>query len=444
MPASSKNNLSAADKTPSQSSNSFLEGFGDRKSAENVGQPVALLTDAELEKKLLALDETSDQLETLRARVAADPHLAEDRQILAQRDRLIGELNQGLAVLEKEMGQAREARPQAAVPQWLTGELLMLAGGEPDKILPYLQRAAAGELDRPRLFASLARAQLEANQFDQAYTSASKALAGAPRDRYSWMTFTRVAFSVERFSEVVEKLEQAFGSQLPDWAGRTRSDAQQLLARWEREQQFRQAEARANDLPRVRLTIEHRRFARAPDGRPLNTVESTGREEVMLELFAGQAPATVSNFLSLVEKKFYDGTRFHLAEPAALVTGGDPNSKKPDASQDGTGGPGYVIPDEFNLPAARDHFRGSLSMVNTGPQTAGSQFFITLMPKPGMNGHFTVFGRVIEGQGTIDRITPGRTNPDVGRYGKIVPGDLLVRAEILRRRPAAGSKQAEK
>jgi cyclophilin family peptidyl-prolyl cis-trans isomerase len=438
-PAPSSSNPSTpsnpADQTGSRSSNSFLESFGDRKSQAGASKPGGIFTDSELEKKLLALDEASDQLETLRSRVAATPALAQDRRTGADRDRLIAELNQGLATLEKELARAREARPQDAVPQWLTGELLMLAGGEPEKILAYLERAAAGGLNRPRLLASLARAQLEANQFDQACTSAARALQATPRDRYAWMTFTRVAFSVEKFAEVKEQLDRAFGDQLPDWAARTQRDAVELLVRWQREQGFRQADARKNDLPRVRFTIEHRRFARGPDGQPLNSVESTGREEAVVELFEDQAPATVANFLDLVEKKSYDGTRFHLAEAAALVTGGDTNSRNADPSQDGAGGPGYVIPDEFNSANARDHFRGSLSMVNTGPHTAGSQFFITLVPKPGMNGHFTVFGRVIEGQGAIDRITPGRTTREVGRYGKIVPGDLLVRAKVIRKRP---------
>jgi cyclophilin family peptidyl-prolyl cis-trans isomerase/tetratricopeptide (TPR) repeat protein len=419
----------------SRSSSSFLESFGDRKSEAGASEPAGTATDQELEKNLLALDEAGDRLEALRSAVAANPELAQDKETLAERDRLIAELNQGLAMLEKRLARAREARPGDLVPQWLTGELLMLAGGEPDRALPYLERAAAGGLDRPRLTASLARAQLDMNRFDQAYASAAKALEASPRDRYVWMTFTRVAFSNEKFARVLEQLDSAFGGQLPDWAARARRDAAQLLSRWQREQTFRQAAARADDLPRVRLTIEHRHFARGADGQPLNTVQTAGREQVVVELFEDQAPVTVANFLDLVEKKFYDGTRFHLAEAATLVTGGDPNSRSADPSQDGAGGPGYLIPDEFDLPTARDHFRGSLSMVNTGPQTAGSQFFITLAPRPGMNGHFTVFGRVVEGQAAVDHITPGRTTPEVGRYGKTIPGDLLVRAEVLRKRP---------
>src|SRR5439155_9104788 len=185
------------------------------------------------------------------------------------------------------------------------------------------------------------------------------ALDRSPQDSYVWSTFTRVAFSLEEFETVLKQVDSAFGDQVPDWARRTRRDAVELLARWQREQRLRAAEARADDLPRVRFTIEHRRFARTPDGQPLTTVESTGREEVVFELFEDQAPATVANFLTLAERKFYDGTRFHLAESAAVVAGGDPNSRNADPSRDGAGGPGYIVPDEFDSPASRDHFRRS-------------------------------------------------------------------------------------
>ena len=74
-------------------------------------------------------------------------------------------------------------------------------------------------------------------------------------------------------------------------------------------------------------------------------------------------------------------------------------------------------------------------MVETGPHTASSQFFIALVPGPEFNGHFTAFGRVIRGQEVVDRITPGRTNLKVGKFGKAIPGDLLVRAQVIRKRP---------
>jgi cyclophilin family peptidyl-prolyl cis-trans isomerase len=208
-----------------------------------------------------------------------------------------------------------------------------------------------------------------------------------------------------------------------------------LQLKWQAEQKLRHAEEQANDLPRVKLLIEHRRFAKDASGQPLTTVERTGRGEVILELFENEAPETVANFIDLVSRRFYDGTSFHLVLPATLVQGGDPNTKNNDPADDGAGGPGYFIADEFKSPKARHHFRGSVSMVNTGPGTSGSQFFFTLTPQPEMDGHFTVFGRVLQGQDVLDQLTPGRTTRELGHYGRIIPGDLLIRAEVLRKRP---------
>jgi cyclophilin family peptidyl-prolyl cis-trans isomerase len=276
----------------------------------------------------------------------------------------------------------------------------------------------------------------ESNLADEAFRYAAKALDVDGRDRYAWDAFIQAAYTLDRFGEAAARLDEVFGDHKPAWAETLWKDTVAWRTRWQAEQKQRRAEAKANDLPRVRLIIEHRRFARDARGVALTTVESTGRGEVIVELFEDQAPATVANFLNLVSQNFYDGTRFHAAEPANLVAGGDPNSKGADPLKDGGGGPGYVIPDEFDRADARGHFRGALGMGNNArPGTAGSQFYITFAPNKEMDGHFTVFGRVIEGQEVIDRITLGRTNPRVGRFGNIVPGDLLVRAEIVRKRP---------
>jgi cyclophilin family peptidyl-prolyl cis-trans isomerase len=120
--------------------------------------------------------------------------------------------------------------------------------------------------------------------------------------------------------------------------------------------------------------------------------------------------------------------------PATMVAGGDPNTRNDDPDDDGLGGPGYVIADEYKAKTARNHFRGSISMVRTPQRSAGSQFFFRLSPAPEMDGKFTVFGRIIEGQDVADRITRGRTTRQVGPFGRIIPGDLLVRAEVLRKR----------
>jgi cyclophilin family peptidyl-prolyl cis-trans isomerase len=92
-----------------------------------------------------------------------------------------------------------------------------------------------------------------------------------------------------------------------------------------------------------------------------------------------------------------------------------------------------VIPDEFRLPGARLHFRGSVAMVESAAHTAGSQFFIELVPHPEMNHHLTVFGRVVRGQEGVDRVTSGRTNQRFGQFGKTIPGDVLVQAVVIRK-----------
>jgi peptidyl-prolyl cis-trans isomerase B (cyclophilin B) len=398
----------------------FLDAFGAKSGPDGESEGPAAAND-ELEKKFQALLD-------IRARTQG--------RILArdERARLEARLNKDLASFEKALKHARQARPEDAVPAWLTGELLLLIGGHPtEEILPRLRFAVERGLLRPRLYASLARAQTEGNQPEAAFRSAAKALDLDGKDRYAWNAFTRAAFNVEKFAEVADRVERSFPDRRPAWAEEMYSAARDWQKRWQAEQKRRLAEQKADDLPRVRLVIEHRRFARDASGNALTTIESTGKGEVILELFEDQAPAAVASFLTLVEQKVYDGTRFYLAQPAGLVAGGDPKSRTGDPSDDGTGNPGYFIPDEFTRPDARGHFRGSLSLVNNGPKTTGCQFFITLVPIQEMDGQFTVFGRVLKGQEVIDRITPGRTNRQVGRFGRIIPGDLLVRAEVMRK-----------
>jgi cyclophilin family peptidyl-prolyl cis-trans isomerase len=348
---------------------------------------------------------------------------------------MTNEFDRQSAALEKEVGQATKARPGDPVPRWLTGELLIIIGGEPEEINPHLQFAVRQGLKHPRLLGSLARSKLEANQFADSYREASAALDGNSHDRYLWRAFARSAISNNKFDQVLERLTRVFPNGLPDWALPHRREAEALQVNWEVEQKLRRAEVVADDLPRVRLVIEHRRFAKDASDKPLTTIESTGREEVVVELFENEAPVTVANFIDLVSRKFYDGTSFHLAVPGTMVVGGDPNTRNDDPSDDGAGGPGYVIPDEYQSKGARSHFRGSVSMVKTKPHTAGSQFFFGLSPLPQMNGAYTTFGRVIQGQEAVDRVTRGRTTRDLGHFGKIIPGDLLVRAEVLRKRP---------
>lgn len=117
-----------------------------------------------------------------------------------------------------------------------------------------------------------------------------------------------------------------------------------------------------------------------------------------LEFYAQDAPKTVENFVALAQKGFYNSLTFHRVVPDFVVQGGCPKG-------DGTGGPGYTIPAEFN---ARKHVRGTLAMARSqDPDSAGSQFYICYGPTPHLDRSYTVFGQVTSGMEHVDRITQG-------------------------------------
>ncbi len=124
----------------------------------------------------------------------------------------------------------------------------------------------------------------------------------------------------------------------------------------------------------------------------------TDRGPIKVELAADKAPLTVANFVNLARRGFYDGLNFHRVIPDFMVQGGCPNGT-------GTGGPGYRFEDEI-VPTLR-HGRGVLSMANAGPGTNGSQFFITHVSTPWLDGKHTVFGKVVEGLDVVDAVRQG-------------------------------------
>jgi cyclophilin family peptidyl-prolyl cis-trans isomerase len=175
---------------------------------------------------------------------------------------------------------------------------------------------------------------------------------------------------------------------------------------WEREEALREQEKIAGDLPRVRL--------------------STTKGDIDLELFENEAPNTVANFISLVEKGFYDGLTFHLVESRELAQTGCPKG-------DGSGHPGYTIRDEYHRPDRRLHFRGSVAMATRGPNTAGSQFYITFQPMQELDGKNTVFGRVVRGMEVLSQLQ--RRKPDPKIPEELLPEpDKIVEARVLRKR----------
>jgi cyclophilin family peptidyl-prolyl cis-trans isomerase len=172
---------------------------------------------------------------------------------------------------------------------------------------------------------------------------------------------------------------------------------------WEKESAIRAVEAKADDLPRVKLT--------------------TTKGEITIELFENQAPQTVANLLTLVKQGFYDGSPFHRVLPEFMAQGGAKDDE-------GQGGPGYTIRCECYRPDYRRHFRGTLSMAHAGRDTGNSQFFLTFVPTPHLNGRHTAFGRVIEGievLGDLQRRSPQHQDT-------MPPADKILKAEVIRDR----------
>ena len=130
-------------------------------------------------------------------------------------------------------------------------------------------------------------------------------------------------------------------------------------------------------------------------------VFDTNKGNFKIELFNDKAPVTTGNFMKLVDDDFYNGLIFHRVIPNFMIQSGCPDGT-------GRGGPGYTIKDEFH-PDLKHDTKGVLSMANAGPNTGGSQFFITVAPTPWLDRHHSVFGKVIEGMDVVDAISKVKT-----------------------------------
>jgi len=151
-------------------------------------------------------------------------------------------------------------------------------------------------------------------------------------------------------------------------------------------------------------------------GYDYHAVLVTSQGTVRVRLFAEEAPETVNNFVSLARDGYYDGTTFHRVIKDFMVQGGDPTGT-------GAGGPGYSIADEFH-PELRHDKPGVLSMANAGPNTGGSQFFITHVATPWLDDRHAVFGEVVEGMDVVNAIK--ERDPQRARE----PGETIERVEI--------------
>ena len=196
-------------------------------------------------------------------------------------------------------------------------------------------------------------------------------------------------------SKIGEDMHREGYNHIPDVIDDTKAD-------WAKEKKIREAEAKADDLPRVHL--------------------KTSAGEMEIELFENEAPNTALNFITLVDKGFYNGLKFHRVLEGFMAQGGDPKG-------DGTGGPGYTIPCECYRGDHRTHFRGSLSMAHAGRDTGGSQFFLTFVPTTFLNGKHTVFGRVISGFDVLAKLK--RRDPNDPTVGA---ADTIIEAKVTRKR----------
>lgn len=178
--------------------------------------------------------------------------------------------------------------------------------------------------------------------------------------------------------------------------------------KWQRELMIRRLESNTDDLPRVKL--------------------ETSEGDIVVELFENHAPQTVGNFISLVEKNFYNDLSFFLVKPGGIAQTGCPVG-------DGSTDAGYQIPCECYREQIRHHFTGTLSMANSGRDTGSSQFFITHQRNGQFDGQFTAFGRVIEGMDVVYRLKiADGTKPENLRSSSAPPASSITKATVIRKR----------
>ncbi len=164
-------------------------------------------------------------------------------------------------------------------------------------------------------------------------------------------------------------------------------------------------------------------------------VLETAVGSVAIQLFPADAPRTVANIRKLANEGYYDGLTFHRVVPGFVIQGGDPNSRDENPFNDGQGGPGYTLPAEIG----RRHERGAVAMArkadaeNPARESNGSQFYIALRDLPALDGGYTVFGRVIAGWETVERLAALADLKDIARVGNSAnPGRhaLIKRARL--------------
>ena len=199
--------------------------------------------------------------------------------------------------------------------------------------------------------------------------------------------------------------------------------------------------------PEGKPTAKAMKPAMKPAEKPADEVAilDTSKGRMVVEFWEKDAPSTVANFKKLARQGYFDGTGFHRIIKGFMIQGGDPKSKNANASDLGTGGPGYTIKDEFN---SHPHVKGVLSMANTGtPNSAGSQFFIMHGTSPNLDGHYTAFGHVMAGMEVLDKIANSATGPNPsmpGENSKPMDWTILKSVKIMSKAAYATMAHAAK
>jgi cyclophilin family peptidyl-prolyl cis-trans isomerase len=267
------------------------------------------------------------------------------------------------------------------------------------------QEAPGTDRELTRFLVHMAADDIEHDKYEKASALTTALIDNGCDEQKIYNAAGIAAFALHDFEKAKEYLEEAKSAGTLEGNGEKFLPAVDAYVEfWKKEQELREAEAQADDLPRVKLT--------------------TNKGELVIELFENEAPQTVGNFVSLVQKGFYDGLTFHRVLPGFMAQGGCPKG-------DGKGGPGYNIYCECDRDDARMHFRGTLSMAHAGRNTGGSQFFLTFVPTPWLNKQHTAFGRVVEGLDVLKQLQ--RRDPDGS--GPLPEPDKIVKAEVLRTRP---------
>jgi cyclophilin family peptidyl-prolyl cis-trans isomerase len=260
------------------------------------------------------------------------------------------------------------------------------------------------------------------DQYEQALPILKTLIDGGAEDRELLLWGFLCAFVTNDYDLAAKYLEkaQAMPPTEPDAAGAASDATMALVAKlapvidpyrrwWAHEARLRAAEAKADNLPRVKLT--------------------TTKGEITLELFENEAPHTVANFITLVKTGYYNGALFHRVIPKFMAQGGA-------KTLDGSDRLGYAIRGEAARPGFRRHFRGSLSMglLPGNPDSGGAQFFITMVPTEHLDGQHTVFGRVVEGIEVLADLTRRQPALDPQRSAALPEPDRMIKAEVLRDR----------